>query len=359
MDRVLLALFFMVLPVMWLISLFWGLFQWLFIITCLCAVTLLWLRQGFTQRGRVVMTSFYALVMVFVLTGTLGSGGSGVKPPPVTTVPPINYQNQGYVTSGGNSVGMGLSASGGALTQGEAIPASGDASLAGLNLTGNPAATQNLTGGDAQQRPLSAAETVLEQFMQAWQSSIIANMVDLTAPSWRATLSASQNGPEQNLYWKFSNKKLDSWEFEGEPTGTDNDTSRTITVLATVSSSANERRQYRYSALMLQAEGQWYVDPNSLSTGTRVDNATPSPQEGADGSTVTPAPTPAPTKTPGPKTKLYYNKSGGKYYHADANCSSVAKEYLPLKGTFTYSQISKSPYDKLLRCTTCNAPLRP
>ena len=73
--------------------------------------------------------------------------------------------------------------------------------------------------------------------------------------------------------------------------------------------------------------------------------------------TPTPSPEPTPTPAPGPKTKLYYNKDGGKYYHAEAECSTVAKEYLPL-ASFQYKDINKSPYTRLVPCEKCNAPHR-
>ena len=87
-----------------------------------------------------------------------------------------------------------------------------------------------------------------------------------------------------------------------------------------------------------------------------VEAATPTPDPNV---TPTPTPEPTPTPTPGPKTKLYYNKSGGKYYHATQDCSKVAKQYLPLSGSFTYKDINKSPYNKLEPCDKCNPPARP
>ncbi len=375
-DRVLLILFFIVLPAIALISLFWSAMQWLFILVCLGTIALLWMRRGFTQRGRVVMTGLYAVLLMVMLTSALGSGGSGQLPRTTSTatVPPINYQN--YVTDGQTNP---MVASGGAVpaanpnggvvvdtsqTGGIDPSQQGQGGITDPNAAtgGSGTIVDPISGVAMQPRVAStAAEKVLEQFLEAWRSDIMANMVPLTAPSWRATLSASQNGPEQKLYWQFSNKKLDSWQLVGEPTGTDTDTSRTVTLIANIMA-GDEQRKYKYDALMLQADGQWFVDPYSLQTGTRVDLATPAPADGvavvADGTVATPPPTPAPTKTPGPKTKLYYNASGGKYYHIEANCKAVDEKYLPLK-SFTYSKLNDSPYSKLSPCKTCNAPSRP
>ena len=96
---------------------------------------------------------------------------------------------------------------------------------------------------------------------------------------------------------------------------------------------------------MFESEG-WYIDPDSLSSGVQVVQSTP-----------TPDPNTTPTPTPGPKTKIYYNKDGGKYYHAEAQYPSVAKEYLPL-ASFQYKDINKSPYTRLEPCEKCDAPHR-
>ena len=61
-----------------------------------------------------------------------------------------------------------------------------------------------------------------------------------------------------------------------------------------------------------------------------------------------------------PDTVLYYNPEGGMYYHLDPNCISVRKrEYTPLRGSLTYSQLDDPPYRTLKRCTICGAPARP
>ena len=93
-----------------------------------------------------------------------------------------------------------------------------------------------------------------------------------------------------------------------------------------------------------------------MSSGILVEKGTPTPDPNV---TPTPTPEPTPTPAPGPKTKLYYNKDGGRKYHSTPNCSSIASKYLPLKGTFTYKELNKSPYNKLKPCDVCNAPPRP
>ena len=53
--------------------------------------------------------------------------------------------------------------------------------------------------------------------------------------------------------------------------------------------------------------------------------------------------------------ELFYNPEGGQYYHADAYCSSVRDQYLPLTG-FTYAELETPAYKELEPCLTCQPP---
>ena len=55
---------------------------------------------------------------------------------------------------------------------------------------------------------------------------------------------------------------------------------------------------------------------------------------------------------PDDDTPLYYNPDGGQYYHADANCSSVKKKFLPMK-EFKYSELDSGIFAKLQPCPSC------
>lgn len=55
---------------------------------------------------------------------------------------------------------------------------------------------------------------------------------------------------------------------------------------------------------------------------------------------------------------IYYNPSGGKYYHADQNCSSIKNRYLPLKGVTTYLELDSEELSYLKPCEHCSAPAR-
>lgn len=64
-------------------------------------------------------------------------------------------------------------------------------------------------------------------------------------------------------------------------------------------------------------------------------------------STLTPIPYPDDTLA------LYYNPSGGKYYHSTATCSSVKERFLPLTG-FTYGELDTGSFAKLTPCPYCD-----
>ena len=55
---------------------------------------------------------------------------------------------------------------------------------------------------------------------------------------------------------------------------------------------------------------------------------------------------------------LYFNPTGGKYFHSDDRCSSIKSRYLPLKGSFTYAQLDDSEHQHFTPCQYCNPPLR-
>lgn len=324
-DRLLLLLFFVAVPLLWVFSLIFKGFLWIMFFVILGAIALLWLKKGFTARGRLSMTGIYAIFAMLALTSLLQGRGN---------LAAINTTKQ-------NPVSPILLAS-------TTAPTANYGESTGVADSGVIDATNQSSGK-------SACEQVLIQFLDCWKAQKVTDMVSLTAQSWRQKAAYIQNGAEQSLYMQISGKKLDSYILESEPTGTDNDTSRTISVLATVSVK-EELRQIRYYALILNENGQWLVDPSSLVSGTRVDNSTPAP-DNASVSVVSATATPKPTAKPKSGTKLYYNAKGGSYYHIDPECSSVAKKYLPLK-SFTYGNINKSPQNKLEPCEVCGAPGR-
>lgn len=61
---------------------------------------------------------------------------------------------------------------------------------------------------------------------------------------------------------------------------------------------------------------------------------------------------------PDDSLKLYYNPTGGQYYHADDRCRSIRNVYLPLKGSFTYGELDDEAHKRFTPCKYCNPPLR-
>ena len=353
-----LLVFFILLPVLLLISFFFQPLRWVFIVASLLMLAAMWLARAFLFPGRMILSAVYGLLSVAVLISALTSrqaappafGVDGfVTPAPQATTTPIFSAS--YST-------MGTDVPSEYYTHEEDIDGLfSDVGETGIQGGSAEDAVQPEEGGEEDTSSTgvyvptakSESEIALENFMERWRKGIIADMVEYTAPSWR---NAQSDPPQQQLFWKFAQRSLVDWRQMSAPSGTDSSTARTTTIQVDVNY-GGELRTYEYDAITLNENGQWFVDPDSLSSGILKEAATPTPDPNL---TPTPSPEPTPTPTPGPKTVLYYNKDGGKKYHIDASCSSVASRYLPLKGTFKYGDINKSPYNKLKPCEVCGAP---
>ena len=354
-NQLMLILFFMVLPVVGLLAIFLQPVRWVFMLFVAAALIAMWMTHAFLFPGRMVLTAVYGLLLVFTLVTALSARSqndrirqqqnfllAGTAVP--TSTPMFSYSMMGTSVPD-NFYADPDAADPFADTQTVGMEGgSGDES--GLDLGLSDAGANAYVAEDK-----SEAEIALENFMEKWRKGIIADMVEYTAPSWQE----SQDSASRQLFWKFGQKPLVDWRQMSAPSGTEASTARTITVEADVSYSG-ETRTYQYDAVTLCENGKWYVDPNSLSSGTLKAASTPTPDPNA---TPTPTPEPTPTPTINPKTVLYYNKDGGSYYHADKNCSKVADKYLPLTGTFKYSELNDSKYKNLKPCDKCNPPARP
>ena len=196
---------------------------------------------------------------------------------------------------------------------------------------------------------IAANNQLLERlvaFFTYWSGNRQDEMLNLCAPSWKE----KQENPRTSLFGLLANRTPRNITPESI-TGTDADTSRKV--ILTVSINRNNGKPdelYRMTIMMVKESNDWYIDPQSLQTNESLE--TPDPN-------ITP--TPAPTETPAvySDTTLYYNPKGGEYYHLDPNCKIINPKFLPLGGTFTYSQIGNEPFDKLKPCNVCGAPLRP
>lgn len=335
-DQLLLMVFFIVLPVTGLLAIFLQPFRWIFMLLVIAALAGMWVLRAFLFPGRMILSALYGLAMIFTLVTALSAG---------TKQNNVNQHNDFLNTT--------------------AIPATTSAFSSMYNTMSTPvpvidemddpesdlddSAYVNDGYSDGSSLTKSDAEIALENFMEKWRKAIVADMEELTSPAWRA----EQDNPTQTLYWKFGQKPLVEWSQQSAPTGTEASTARTITVVADVNYNGAVRT-YEYDAVVLKENDKWYVDPNSLSTGVLVAKATATPDPNA---TPTPEPTATPEPTTNPKTKLYYNKNGGSYYHAEAECPDVGKKYLPM-ASFEFSKLSESPYNKLKPCDTCGAPTK-
>ena len=168
----------------------------------------------------------------------------------------------------------------------------------------------------------------------------------MTAPSWRN----AQQEPLKALFTIRANRTpADDLEII-EISGSELDTTRTARVRVTISKNISGRdpEVLAFSVVMLKEDGQWYVDPRSLASNEVVATT-----KATNAMATQPV-----LNTAQAQTVLYYNPSGGSYYHYDPNCGKVGTQYLPLKGQFLYSQLNDAPYNTLKNCTYCGAPLR-
>ena len=354
-NQIFLLLFFLLLPVVMLLAVFFQPMRWAFIALALLSMLAMWLLDAFLLPGRVLITAIYGLLsVVFLVTALSGNKRDPyasqlfVTPTPEATTTPI-YNSAVSV--------MSTSAPAEYYSTDEGIDeAFGEYSEVGVQgAADEQALPEEENAGTSVYVPTvkTESEIVLEKFMERWRRGIVQDMLEYTAPSWQKQFKERE--AKQELFWKFGSRTLNEWWQVSAPTGTDSSTARTITIQADLTANGGNRTM-QMDVLTLFEEGAWYIDPSSLSNGIPVEAATPTPDPNV---TPTPTPEPTPTPTPGKKTKLYYNKDGGKLYHADANCPSVASKYRPLKGTFTYGDINKSPYSKLKPCEKCGAPKRP
>lgn len=351
-NQLLLMLFFVVLPVFGLLAIFFQPIRWIFMMLTVACLALMWFVHAFLFPGRMILSAVYGLLMVFTLVTALNAQSSSRLPKTTspfaqvtTTIAPTQVPIYSQVVDPGAGLVTDIGYSNSLNDIQEVGMAGGSEDESGQDLGLSDAGATGYVS-----TVKSDAEIALENFMEKWRKGIIADMVAHTPPSWR---EAQADSAQQQLFWKFAQKPLQDWRQMSAPTGTDDSTARTISVEADISYSG-EVRTYAYDAIALCENGSWYIDPDSLSSGILQVPSTPTPDPNA---TPVPTPEPTPTPTPGPKTKLYYNKDGGKYYHADPECHSVAKEFLPL-ASFTYGNLNKSPYTKLQPCPKCGAPSR-
>lgn len=300
--------------------------RWAFLgVTAVC-VALMWVLHAFAKSARSTLSVIYAAMAVVVGLALFMNGQA----------PESRYvSNPGRQDAAAAFTNNDPSALGAALSS---------------YTTPEPQENSNAAAASA---TVSAVQQQLEGFLSAWAVGNIPQMLEYVLPSWKT----QQTSPESALW----NLTLDSRPVEfviENIQGSDGDTTRTIVTRITL----NERNtgsipvMKRMHVIMFRSGKTWYVDPQSLN-GTNVDLEA----EAALLNKPMIATTVAPTASPAPQTAnsvtVYYNPSGGKYYHASATCEAVDQKWWPLTG-FSYDVLNSPQYSKLLPCSKCNPPPR-
>ena len=308
----------LVLPLLFLLALILRLTElhWAFIVLSLLAVFSMWMGGAFIPQARKTMTLIYTALILVALAAAMWFTSSMFSAPDHT----------------GSTQNSALS------------------DLFGRDVTASQVGAFSDTVNQHANRPTSAptpdsrsqAQERLELFMSSWMNLDYNTMLEYCSPAWKN----AQSDPAQSIF-KIRGTQTPTKYNITNISGNDADDSRTITMVASIDrGDGNAPKDYRYEVLMLRVNGQWYIDPASLSTSTKVENK----------AEATPVHTIIPTPTPNPNQILYYNPDGGTFYHLDKECTSTAKKFLPFKGSFTYGQLSEHP--TLNPCTKCRAPSR-
>ena len=288
-----------------------GMMKWLFLILSGGMIALLWIRQLTAGNKRLCFTIIFGILMLVTIVAFAGGGKQ----------------------TGGNQAGRDAA---NPQTSGQTEP-----------FTPVPAEVVVTSAPSAYTPEPDQNSVVFERvkaFFDYWSANRQDDMLSLCAPSWQNKVE----NPKTALFGLMANRTPKDHE-EENISGTPNDTTRTVTVTTLMDkNNGKDPVRYRLSVIMIKEnDGLWYVDPQSLQTYENADTPDPSITN-----------TPAPTETPAvyANTTLYYNPSGGDYYHLDQNCKRINERYLPLKGHFEYSQLGKEPYNKLKPCAICGAP---
>ncbi len=311
----------LLLPLLFIISLFLTPVKYAYIVLAVAAVVIMWIQRKFIITARFIMTAVHFSLALITA---------------VTLITAARPDNRNITTS---------------------LPVSGQAGVS-QNAGNNQQADQNNGGiipsptDYVNNTAKSASEMTLDMFLGYWMENDIERMTSLTTNTWRSALT--QNDPQTEMFRIIARRKLVEYETRSI-SGTEMDTARQALVRCTVQFSGTAERKVDYTVFLFQENGSWYVDPNSIASGVEVDEqaeAEEQAQAAIGGYEITPEP----VVTVDPNTLLYYNADGGSYYHVDPNCTSVGTKYRPLTATIVYSQLSAEPYNKLKPCKQCGAP---
>lgn len=384
-DLLMFAMVLFVVPLIGLIGVFFTPFLWVFVALSAICLAAIWVLRCFAQRTRVMISLALLLLSVLSLLAVIDMSPKDNSYPVINGGVVEGQQNGGSGALAQNNSGVdtfpGLTASATATPpvnvgfskasspEIEDLPTVGEVPLVGENVTAglnggnqsNGQDNQNLLSGGSQlvglpgleeeappvNEAVSGAQAALVNYLTQWHNRDFEEMVKYTTSTWRN----AQNMPAQQLYWNHNWWLLNSWALSTETTSPSAD-SATFAVITDLSKNngAKTAAKMQYSALVFLENGIWLVDPDSLRNGIEV-KETPMPEMGQSAEQ-----TPEPDPTISPTTKLWYNSNGGKYYHAEEKCTEINEKYYSSMKPFMFSELSESPYSKLIACPTCKAP---
>lgn len=323
-DVLAMVVFCGVLPVLFVLSMVFSgapALKWVFLALAVISVACVWVKPVITPNLRMTFTGVYGALAVVALVSALLSA------PADATNPGGNFPAQNN--------GSNITSNGGNAAQPEGTIGLGQF----VDLPANPTAAPT----DDPNKMSGAAMEQMESFFYFWSVNNQESMLSLCAPSWQRSVEDAR----RELFSILANRTPVDWQAE-KISGTENDTTRTVTVTANISrNNGNDPVRYRFQVILVKENEMWYVDPRSLESHVK-ETATPT--------TAAETVTPPPMATANPNMTLYYNPDGGSLYHVDPNCRSADKKYLPFKGQFTYQELNK--HTDLNPCTSCGAPLR-
>lgn len=365
-DLLMLAAILFAVPISGFIGVIYPPLLWIFVVVTAVCLASLWVFRCFVQRTRLVFSAILGVLVIVAFIAAIdlspkqkefqtyaSSGGNGTAS---ATDPPSILALQQQETQAPSYAGIGLPN----VVDETTMPpddtlnvvtgagGEGDQTGDGQQGAADPAILGESTAGQA----VSGAQQVLINYLTQWKAKNFEEMVKYTKPSWRAV----QNSPSQQLYWNHNWWVLNDWSItvENDITGTtaDSATFKVIADMTKKSSSSPEMLTQAFSAILIQENGTWYVDPDSMRNGVEV-TQTPTPED------YTAAQTAQPDPTTDPNLQLWYNSDGGSFYHTQQKCSEINEKYYNSMKAFNYSQMGEEPYSKLKPCTKCGAPAKP
>lgn len=292
---------------------------WIFLAVAAVTLAAQWLLQMSSEKTRLLTTVVWGGLAIVALVVAIN--GNPVKQTEHGSQPGANAGTAAGAATGAQTTGM-------------------------MNWEATPTPSPSPSPTTDPYAEAGAAAQRLQSFFYFWHVNNDENMLLLTAPSWRN----SQEDPQKALFTIRANRTPQDNADIVSISGTEADTVRTAKVKVTITKNITgySPEILSFNVIMVKENGEWYVDPRSLTSNEVVSTAKP----------TNAMPTQPVLHTGTAETVLYYNPDGGEMYHIDPNCGKINSRYLPLQGQFLFSQLDEAFYRELENCTYCGAPLR-